>query len=84
MPQSVPSFFIFEFYSQLLFGMINIDFLLRSIIILLFSLLGLYFAYDYYPITKPMTGVRCPTCLANGQESWVIPGKTCGYCDTGC
>ncbi len=32
----------------------------------------------------PMSGVRCPTCLANGQESWVIPGKTCGYCGTGC
>ncbi|KAG9231576.1 hypothetical protein BJ875DRAFT_382690 [Amylocarpus encephaloides] len=33
---------------------------------------------------KKMTGVRCPTCSANGQESWVIPGRTCGYCGTNC
>ncbi|EPE29420.1 hypothetical protein GLAREA_00580 [Glarea lozoyensis ATCC 20868] len=32
----------------------------------------------------PMTGVRCPTCTANGQESWVIPGRACGYCGTNC
>ncbi|TVY82045.1 hypothetical protein LSUE1_G006356 [Lachnellula suecica] len=34
--------------------------------------------------SAPMTGVRCPTCAANGQESWVIPGRACGYCGTGC
>jgi len=32
----------------------------------------------------PMSGVRCPTCAANGQESWVIPGKNCPVCGTGC
>lgn len=32
----------------------------------------------------PMSGVRCPTCAANGQEVWVIPGKNCAYCGTGC
>ncbi|PSS14873.1 hypothetical protein M430DRAFT_35733 [Amorphotheca resinae ATCC 22711] len=32
----------------------------------------------------PMTGVRCPTCAANGQEVWVIPGKACPYCGTNC
>ncbi|KAL3417122.1 hypothetical protein PVAG01_11122 [Phlyctema vagabunda] len=32
----------------------------------------------------PMSGVRCPTCLARGQEVWVIPGRACGYCGTGC
>ncbi|TVY54298.1 hypothetical protein LCER1_G003375 [Lachnellula cervina] len=39
-----------------------------------------------YPAVKsiPMTGVRCPTCAANGQESWVIPGRACGYCGTSC
>jgi hypothetical protein len=31
-----------------------------------------------------MAGVRCPTCAANGQEVWVIPGKACGYCGTYC
>ncbi|PMD63122.1 uncharacterized protein K444DRAFT_626869 [Hyaloscypha bicolor E] len=30
----------------------------------------------------PMTGVRCPTCAANGQEVWVIPGRACSYCET--
>jgi hypothetical protein len=32
----------------------------------------------------PMTGVRCPTCLANGSEVWVIPGRACAYCGTHC
>ncbi|CAD6444274.1 1a1f6f2b-6690-45eb-838a-800ed001885b [Sclerotinia trifoliorum] len=31
-----------------------------------------------------MPGVRCPTCLANGKEVWVIPGRACGACGTGC
>jgi hypothetical protein len=31
-----------------------------------------------------MTGVRCPTCAANGQEVWVIPGRACAYCGTHC
>lgn len=39
---------------------------------------------DITDIDLPMSGVRCSTCAANGQESWVIPGKTCGYCGTGC
>jgi len=32
----------------------------------------------------PISGVRCPTCPAKGQEVWVIPGKACGYCGTAC
>ena len=32
----------------------------------------------------PMPGVRCPTCAANGQEVWVLPGKACAYCGTTC
>lgn len=35
---------------------------------------------DYFQ----MAGVRCPTCAANGQEVWVIPGKSCGHCGTAC
>ncbi|CCD34774.1 hypothetical protein BofuT4_P099630.1 [Botrytis cinerea T4] len=31
-----------------------------------------------------MPGVRCPTCLAKGEEVWVIPGRACGACGTGC
>ncbi|ESZ95252.1 hypothetical protein SBOR_4364 [Sclerotinia borealis F-4128] len=31
-----------------------------------------------------MPGVRCPTCLANGQEVWVIPGRACGACAWRC
>ncbi|KAG4026381.1 hypothetical protein MFRU_041g00260 [Monilinia fructicola] len=31
-----------------------------------------------------MPGVRCPTCLAKGREVWVIPGRACGACGTGC
>ncbi|KAI5464577.1 hypothetical protein BGZ63DRAFT_421588 [Mariannaea sp. PMI_226] len=27
-------------------------------------------------------GVRCPTCLISGRESWVLPGRACGYCGT--
>ncbi|KAG9245925.1 hypothetical protein BJ878DRAFT_478800 [Calycina marina] len=26
-------------------------------------------------LATPMSGVRCPTCAANGQEVWVIPGR---------
>ncbi len=33
---------------------------------------------------RQMTGVRCPTCAANGQEVWVIPGRACAYCGTHC
>jgi hypothetical protein len=33
---------------------------------------------------KQMTGVRCPNCAKNGQEVWVIPGRACGTCGTGC
>ncbi|KAF8856136.1 hypothetical protein BDZ45DRAFT_675693 [Acephala macrosclerotiorum] len=36
----------------------------------------------YFPMQ--MTGVRCPTCASNGQEVWVIPGRTCAYCGTHC
>ncbi|KAJ9133495.1 hypothetical protein NKR19_g9016 [Coniochaeta hoffmannii] len=32
----------------------------------------------------PLPGVRCPTCAANGQEVWVIPGRACGNCGTPC
>ncbi|THV53042.1 hypothetical protein BGAL_0061g00180 [Botrytis galanthina] len=31
-----------------------------------------------------MPSVRCPTCLAKGQEVWVIAGRACGACGTGC
>ncbi|RKU45439.1 hypothetical protein DL546_007035 [Coniochaeta pulveracea] len=32
----------------------------------------------------PLPGVRCPTCAANGQEVWVIPGRACSNCGTPC
>ncbi|KAK5657968.1 hypothetical protein OQA88_2521 [Cercophora sp. LCS_1] len=32
--------------------------------------------------THMLPGVRCPTCAANGEEVWVIPGRACGYCRT--
>ncbi|OIW30849.1 hypothetical protein CONLIGDRAFT_679603 [Coniochaeta ligniaria NRRL 30616] len=32
----------------------------------------------------PLPGIRCPTCAANGQEVWVIPGRACGNCGTPC
>ncbi|KAK3380978.1 hypothetical protein B0H63DRAFT_474699 [Podospora didyma] len=32
--------------------------------------------------TAMLPGVRCPTCAANGEEVWVIPGRNCGYCRT--
>ncbi|CAG8948752.1 hypothetical protein HYFRA_00001873 [Hymenoscyphus fraxineus] len=35
-------------------------------------------------VVPKMPGVRCPTCASNGQESWVIPGRQCGYCGTNC
>ncbi|KAL1866433.1 hypothetical protein VTK73DRAFT_4712 [Phialemonium thermophilum] len=34
--------------------------------------------------TLPLPGIRCPTCAANGQEVWVIPGRACGNCGTPC
>ena len=37
-----------------------------------------------HPKQHAMPGVKCPTCAANGKESWVIPGIGCGYCGTGC
>lgn len=27
-------------------------------------------------------GVRCAACAITGQEVWVIPGRSCGYCGT--
>ncbi|KAH9889248.1 hypothetical protein F4778DRAFT_398521 [Xylariomycetidae sp. FL2044] len=27
-------------------------------------------------------GKRCPTCLENGTEVWILPGRCCGYCGT--
>ena len=32
----------------------------------------------------PMPGVRCPKCLAEGVEQWVVPGKVCPRCYTHC
>ncbi|KUJ19143.1 uncharacterized protein LY89DRAFT_478685 [Mollisia scopiformis] len=32
----------------------------------------------------PFQGIKCPTCAANGQEVWVIPGRSCSYCGTNC
>ncbi|RDW62040.1 hypothetical protein BP6252_11473 [Coleophoma cylindrospora] len=47
-----------------------------------------YIDEDIHPASgmamSPMSGVRCPSCLARGQEVWVIPGRACGYCGTGC
>ena len=58
------------------------------ILFVIYYKLGIYFDLDLDTILqiseRPMTGVRCPTCAANGQESWVIPGRACGYCGTGC
>ncbi|CAP85947.1 Pc20g06180 [Penicillium rubens Wisconsin 54-1255] len=34
--------------------------------------------------TAKMPGVRCPNCLAQGKEIWVIPGKNCHICHTPC
>jgi hypothetical protein len=31
-----------------------------------------------------MNDIRCPTCAANGQESWALPGQSCGFCGTWC
>jgi hypothetical protein len=28
------------------------------------------------------TGVKCATCASNGDEVWVIPGRSCAYCRT--
>ena len=72
--------------SNLLYSLASI--LLICILFIIFSKLGIYFDLDLDTILqiseRPMTGVRCPTCAANGQESWVIPGRACGYCGTGC
>ncbi|KAH8907790.1 hypothetical protein BR93DRAFT_926810 [Coniochaeta sp. PMI_546] len=35
-------------------------------------------------VAQQLPGVRCPTCAANGQETWVIPGRACGNCGTPC
>ncbi|OBT65357.1 hypothetical protein VE03_06096 [Pseudogymnoascus sp. 23342-1-I1] len=35
-------------------------------------------------LQMPIPGVKCPTCLANGIEVWVIRGKVCGNCGTEC
>ncbi|KAL1975154.1 hypothetical protein VTN31DRAFT_3546 [Thermomyces dupontii] len=32
----------------------------------------------------PMPGVRCPTCEAQGIETWVIQGQNCHVCGTAC
>ncbi|KAL2129466.1 hypothetical protein VTI74DRAFT_7768 [Chaetomium olivicolor] len=32
--------------------------------------------------THPLPGVRCKTCLANGEEVWVVPGLVCAKCRT--
>ena len=32
----------------------------------------------------PLPGVRCSACLYSGQEIWVIPGRSCGFCGTPC
>ena len=72
--------------SNLLYALASILFI--CILFIIFSKLGIYFDLDLDTILqiseRPMTGVRCPTCAANGQESWVIPGRACGYCGTGC
>lgn len=31
-----------------------------------------------------MPGVRCPKCMGQGNEVWVIPGKSCHVCHTPC
>ncbi|KAJ5455234.1 hypothetical protein N7475_010355 [Penicillium sp. IBT 31633x] len=36
------------------------------------------------PAVNKMPGVRCPNCEAQGQEVWVIPGKSCHVCHTPC
>ncbi|AEO63795.1 4ff4146e-31a3-4091-854b-1c01da238183 [Thermothielavioides terrestris] len=30
--------------------------------------------------TVPLPGIRCPTCAANGEEVWVVPGLICPKC----
>ncbi|KAJ4288762.1 hypothetical protein N0V88_007298 [Collariella sp. IMI 366227] len=32
--------------------------------------------------TRPLPGVKCPTCAANGEDVWVIPGLLCAKCRT--
>ncbi|KAJ4386457.1 hypothetical protein N0V93_009353 [Gnomoniopsis smithogilvyi] len=34
--------------------------------------------------SRPLPGVRCPTCAQAGKESWVIPGRACSTCGTPC
>jgi len=36
------------------------------------------------PSFVPMSGVRCPTCATNYKYVWVISGRACGNCGTGC
>jgi ubiquinol-cytochrome c reductase cytochrome b subunit len=50
---------------------------------MLFIVIGINLDYLSYT-DVPMTGVKCPTCAANGQEVWVIPGRNCHYCGTPC
>ncbi|KAK4139082.1 uncharacterized protein C8A04DRAFT_33458 [Dichotomopilus funicola] len=33
-------------------------------------------------LSLPVPGVRCPTCAANGEEVWVVPGLLCAKCRT--
>ncbi|OJJ75731.1 hypothetical protein ASPBRDRAFT_663418 [Aspergillus brasiliensis CBS 101740] len=32
----------------------------------------------------PMPGIKCPQCLNEGTDVWVIPGKNCHKCGTAC
>ncbi|PSR83833.1 hypothetical protein BD289DRAFT_483101 [Coniella lustricola] len=34
--------------------------------------------------SRPLPGVRCPTCAQKGKEVWVIPGRACSTCGTPC
>ena len=52
-------------------------------LVMLFIVIGINLDYLSYT-DVPMTGVKCPTCAANGQEVWVIPGRNCHYCSTPC
>lgn len=35
-------------------------------------------------VLKGIPGVRCPKCIENGHEEWVIRGKVCPKCGTVC
>lgn len=88
---------IFLAISTLFFSAININFISNKVIILFtlaLVLIALFILFndinfaipggDDGFITRPAPGVRCPTCAANGQEIWVLPGKACAYCGTTC